>query len=621
MPRAPGTSTGQGHDSIVTPAFRIGDAERTAALDDAPWAVAWLDEDGTIGQANRACADLLGLDADQLPGRALADLLDDAQSVWDVLEAARRDRDRVTVELKCIGSGDAAGRIACDVVPLLERGEVAGTRWYLRPAVESPGGVVAGDRTPVAQPAGLATSGLDLLDIEGADAETVRVMRQGVEQLSRLVDDVLRQSEASDLRKSGASAAVSPAGTSRAAIPLSGPAAATRILIVDDHPAIGRSLTLLFHGLGVRHVETASTGRDALALLEQFRPDIVLLDIGLPDVNGYDVARSIRSSDAGRDVLLVALSGYGHSRQKYHDEPAAAGFDEHLVKPCGVEAILRLLDHPRLQQAAPQSPGGSTEAADSLANRREQSSDSSVAAGSDAERTNELLHRTGEFLREVVHDARTAAFPLQIQLHLLKNQGRLEVEEIARLLSDYLAMCEKLHGSPAGGDRAARRVLCEFRPVELNDLISRAADALRGRGEAEGVELECCPNLQPLQVTGDPDSLLQAAGELLENALQATPAGGRITVQLLHEDECAVILVSDTGAGIQPEVAARLMQPFDRQGRKLEPLNGRAGLGLAIARRIVEEHHGRLLLRPAATGGCAASLELPLSHQRRNPVS
>lgn len=620
MPRAPGTSTGQGHDSTLMPAIRIDADERTAALADAPWAVAWLDADGAILEANCACADLLGLDADQLPGRVLADLLDDARTVREALDATRRERERITVELKSVGAGNAAGRLVCDVVPLLERGEVAGTRWYLRPAADARAAVdLRAIGHQLRNPLASLTSGLDLLDIEGADPETVRVMRQGVEQLSRLVDDVLRQSESNNSIGSAAPAAVSPAEGFRA-VTLDSTRPAPRILIVDDNPAIGRSLTLLFHSLGVREVEAALTGRDALVLLDQLRPDIVLLDIGLPDVNGYEVARTIRSTAAGRDILLVALTGYG--RQKSQEPPTAASFDEHLVKPCGVEAILRLLDHPRLKQSGQRSPAGFTESTGALSKSTNTAGDSPSPEGQAGEQPYVTLQRTGEFLREVVHDARTAAFPLQIQLHLLKSQGRLEVEEIARLLSDYLAMCEKLHGVLKRAGIVLRDEFpCEFRPVELNDVIRRATDGLRSRCEAQGVELEWSSNSQPLYVNADGDSLNEAAGELLENALQATAAGGRITVRLLEHDENAVITVSDTGAGIRNETADRLMQPFDRQGRKLEPLNGHGGLGLAIARRIVERHHGRLLLRTAATGGCEAVLELPLSSRSRNPVS
>lgn len=599
----------------MAPPFCIDADERTAALADAPWAIAWLDADGTILQSNAACADLLGLDADQLPGRALADLLDDPQAVADVLEVTRRRQERMTVQLKCAGAGDAAGRIACDVVPLLERGEVAGTRWYLRPAADARGSVdLRGIGHQLRNPLASLTSGLDLLDIEGVDPETLRVMRQGVEQLAQLVEGVLRQAESSDSIELGTSDAASPDRESRAALPLSGRMAAKRILIVDDNPAVGRSLVLLFHGLGVRAVETALTGRDALVLLDQFRPDIVLLDIRLPDVDGYELARSIRSSETGRDVLLVALSG--HDRRTSHHQPAASCFDEHFVKPCGMEAILKLLDHPRLRRPGRQSTAGSTESPgggfeEALA---APSAGSSCVPEQSGEQPLQLLQRTGEFLREVVHDARTAAFPLQIQLHLLKSQGRLEVDEIARLLSDYLAMCEKLHGVLRRAGIVLRDEFpCEFRPVDLNDVLSRAADALRSRCETQRVQLDWIPISPALQIKGDRDSLAQAAGELLENALQATAAGGRITVRLLPQDERAVIVVSDTGSGIRNDTAVTLMQPFDRQGRKLEPLNGHGGLGLVIARRIVEKHHGRLLLRPAATGGCEAVLELPLN--------
>jgi PAS domain S-box-containing protein len=103
-----------------------------------------------------------------------------------------------------------------------------------------------------------------------------------------------------------------------------------RILIVDDNRDAAASLGMLLEISGCT-VSVAFDGGQALEMLESFRPDTVLLDIGMPEMDGYEVARRMRADPHGRDVLLVALTGWGQEEDKRRAR--AAGFDEHLTKP------------------------------------------------------------------------------------------------------------------------------------------------------------------------------------------------------------------------------------------------------------------------------------------------
>jgi signal transduction histidine kinase len=114
-----------------------------------------------------------------------------------------------------------------------------------------------------------------------------------------------------------------------------------RILIVDDHIGAVRMLSLLLAKLGDHEIETAYDGPSALARIEQIHPEIVLLDIGLPGMNGYEVARTLRSKREFDDVLLVALTGYGQEEDR--QRARQAGFDRHLVKPVETSKLKELL--------------------------------------------------------------------------------------------------------------------------------------------------------------------------------------------------------------------------------------------------------------------------------------
>src|SRR6185437_10542105 len=113
-----------------------------------------------------------------------------------------------------------------------------------------------------------------------------------------------------------------------------------RVLVADDNYDSATSLGILLNDAGY-DVRTAGDGAQALETAAQFRPDILLLDIGMPKLNGYEVARQIRRQPWGRSVLLVALTGWGGA--DHRQQTAQAGFDHHLTKPVDPAALTRLL--------------------------------------------------------------------------------------------------------------------------------------------------------------------------------------------------------------------------------------------------------------------------------------
>jgi CheY-like chemotaxis protein len=117
-----------------------------------------------------------------------------------------------------------------------------------------------------------------------------------------------------------------------------------RVLVVDDNEDAAATLAVLL-GLMGHETRTASNGLRALEVAEVFQPNVTLLDIGMPKLNGYDTARRMRQESWGRDMLLVALSGWGQEADRAKSR--SAGFDAHLVKPVDVVEILGLLARDR----------------------------------------------------------------------------------------------------------------------------------------------------------------------------------------------------------------------------------------------------------------------------------
>lgn len=113
-----------------------------------------------------------------------------------------------------------------------------------------------------------------------------------------------------------------------------------RILVVDDNEALAQtimwSLEILGHSVCMAH-----NGKDAVALAQSFRPDVIFLDIGMPEMNGYEICQAMRKLPALRHTVIVAQTGWG---QKEHRERTSnAGFDHHLVKPVDMKALENIL--------------------------------------------------------------------------------------------------------------------------------------------------------------------------------------------------------------------------------------------------------------------------------------
>jgi CheY-like chemotaxis protein len=115
---------------------------------------------------------------------------------------------------------------------------------------------------------------------------------------------------------------------------------ARRILVVDDNHDAASTLEMLLQSEG-HETFTAHDGAAALEAAAAVRPDVVLLDLGLPGLSGYEVCRRVREQPWGRDIVLIALTGWGQEQDR--NRSLEAGFDSHLVKPVDYAALSSLL--------------------------------------------------------------------------------------------------------------------------------------------------------------------------------------------------------------------------------------------------------------------------------------
>lgn len=118
------------------------------------------------------------------------------------------------------------------------------------------------------------------------------------------------------------------------------PRARLKILVVDDNPDSALSMAMMLSMMG-HETRTAHDGEAAVTSAEEFRPQVVLLDIGLPKLNGYEVAQRIRGQEWGTSMFLVAITGWGQDEDRRRSEDV--GMNLHMVKPVEPDALDRVL--------------------------------------------------------------------------------------------------------------------------------------------------------------------------------------------------------------------------------------------------------------------------------------
>jgi signal transduction histidine kinase len=161
-----------------------------------------------------------------------------------------------------------------------------------------------------------------------------------------------------------------------------------------------------------------------------------------------------------------------------------------------------------------------------------------------------------------------------------------------------------------------------FTSVNIAELVNNSTTAQRERFREKRVDLVATVSPEEPQVWADPQRLAQVLGNLIENALRHTPPGGRVDVSARTDHDEVTLRVADTGEGIPTEHLPHLFERFYRVDAARNRDHGGAGIGLAIAKALVEAHGGRITATSDGPGrGAAFTISLPLTSSREAPAS
>jgi signal transduction histidine kinase len=240
-------------------------------------------------------------------------------------------------------------------------------------------------------------------------------------------------------------------------------------------------------------------------------------------------------------------------------------------------------------------------------------------AGRRAEQLRDADRRKDEFLATLAHELRNPLAPLRNALEILRLRGNdPEVAEKARdLMQRQLTQMVRLVDDLLDVSRITTGKL-EVRKqrVELQAVIRNAIETARPFIDMQRHSLEVRMPNEPLEIDADSTRLSQVFSNLLNNAAKYTPPGGRIELEAEREHGNALVRVRDNGIGIDPETLPRIFEMFVQADRSLERTQAGLGVGLTLARRLVELHGGRLSASSAGVGkGSVFTVCVPLAER------
>lgn len=368
------------------------------------------------------------------------------------------------------------------------------------------------------------------------------------------------------------------------------PVAIPDILVVDDTPANLQLLTGMLKERGYK-VRPVPSGKLALQAAKSALPDLILLDINMPEMDGYEVCAQLKRDERTRDVPVLFISALNETMNKVL--AFGVGGLDYITKPFQFEEVdARVAAHLKLRRLQLD-----------LATRNHELQQSNA----ELRRLQELRDNLTQM---IVHDLRsplTAVFGtyelLKDDADNLSKESRTMLEFSRRAMDEILSMINSLLdvSKIEAGELQLNRSDCD-----LVALAREAANVLAGARGDRQVLIE--PENEPLPLSVDRDLIFRVLQNLLGNAIKFTRANGEIRMRLARHDGWARISVVDNGPGIPPEYHQRIFEKFG-QVRTHQRMG--TGLGLTFCRLAVEAHGGAIGVDSEVGKGSTFWFELP----------
>jgi len=370
----------------------------------------------------------------------------------------------------------------------------------------------------------------------------------------------------------------------------------TLILIVDDHPT---NLEILFELFEQTQFEVsfASDGRTCLEIARADHPDMILLDIMMPDMDGFEVCRRLKCHPETRDIPVIFMTALADTVDKV--KGFELGAIDYITKPFQAQEVLaRVNTHLMVQRLQRELSEKNAELQESL------------------EREKELNQIKSRFISIASHELRSPLTIISMTEKMLKRYAdRMSAEkklEQLNIIGDAVAkMTDLLDDVLLLLKIESHQFQCRPTPLDVAAYCRDIADQFRAIC-AETHRIEFTTHGDGFTMNADPKLLRHIFSNLLSNAIKYSPNGGTIRFDIYREDDAAMMRfgISDEGIGIAPGDLELLFNAFHRGGN-VEQIKG-TGLGLWIVKQFVELHAGTLVVDSELGRGTAFTIRLPL---------
>ncbi len=381
------------------------------------------------------------------------------------------------------------------------------------------------------------------------------------------------------------------------------------ILIVDDNTTNLNVLLDYLHEVGYK-VLIAPSGEQALQQVQHVSPDLILLDVMMPGINGFETCQRLKEQNKTKNIPVIFMTALSDTMDKVRG--FSVGGVDYITKPFQHEEVLaRVKTHlmiRNLQQELQKKNDDLEEYAALLARRNEELHEKNLELDEKNAQLKILNADKDKFFSIIAHDLRNP-------LGALRELPQIIVENIETYTHDELIRMILLQRDAAKGLFALlenlltwsriQRGMIEYKPQHLNleNIIARNIALIQAGAEQKQIRLIYRLGHENIPILADFNMIDTVIRNLMSNALKFTNTGGSIEISATQNEEFVEITVSDTGIGIKEEDLAKLFR-IDEQYRRVGTANERGtGLGLILSKEFVEKHGGRIWVESEAGKG------------------
>jgi len=372
------------------------------------------------------------------------------------------------------------------------------------------------------------------------------------------------------------------------------------LLIVDDEERNIRLLKAMLLAKNYNLLE-ASHGEEALRLVSETPPDMILLDVMMPRMDGFEVCRRLKQDEKNRKIPVIMITAL--SEKQHRVKAMEVGADDFLSKPVDLtELTVRVKSLLRIKSYH-----------DELLNSYQE-----IAVKN--EELGELQQMKEGLTHMIIHDLRNPLTAISTYLQLAVMESSNPTQSQHAKISRCLHFCAELDRLIQNlldiNKMEEKRMQLQLEKTNLETLINDVSDHFRADAEERAISLGFFKEEQIPSIPIDPGLMKRVFANLLNNALRHTPKDGRIqiTVDFTPDKKHLLVAVRDNGLGLIPEYHQKIFDKFEQVRLKSEKSAvGSGGLGLTFCKMAVEAHGGKIWIESEGEGkGCTFFVSIPI---------